>query len=106
MVKLYSKETQDLLGSNERKAMLLIHGLLDSSDGWIVNTKENAIGLILADEGYDVWMANTRGNKYSYKHTTLDSKKDWEYWDHAISTDIAKYDLPAFMEYVKVNSNV
>lgn len=89
-----------------RPAVLLLHGLIDSSDTWIVNGEENSIGFILANAGYDVWMCNGRGNKYSLNHTSIDSGRDWNYWDNAITTDIGKYDLPAFMELVIKTSNV
>ena len=89
-----------------RPAVLLCHGLVDSSDAWVVNGKKNSVGFILADAGYDVWMGNFRGNKYSYRHKTLDSKNDWEYWDHGIATDISKYDMPAFLNYVTEYSKV
>ena len=84
----------------------MTHGVLDSSDAWIMNTKENSMGFILADAGYDVWLANFRGNKYSNKHTTLDSKNDYEYWDHTVSSDMGKYDMPAFLDYTTNYSNV
>jgi pimeloyl-ACP methyl ester carboxylesterase len=44
---------------SQKPVVLLIHGLIDSSDSWLVNGRENSIGFILADAGYDVWMANT-----------------------------------------------
>lgn len=84
----------------------MIHGLIDSSDSWLVNGRENSIGFILADAGYDVWMANTRGNKYSDKHTTLDPNKDSIYWENALTFDAAKYDIPSFIEYIKNISGV
>ena len=85
---------------------MCVHGLIDSSDVYLVHTRENSIPMILADQGYDVYLVNTRGNKYSAEHTTLDPNKDWEYWENAILFDIAKYDLPAFIEFIKNKSNV
>ena len=61
---------------------------------------------MLADAGYDVWMGNFRGNKYSNKHTTLDPKNDWDYWKNGITTDLGKYDMPAFLDYVTKYSKV
>ena len=51
-------------------------------------------------------MSNTRGNKYSNKHVKFDPENDWEYWENSISTDIAKYDIPAFMKYILKEANV
>ena len=64
-----------------RPAVLMVHGLVDSSDSWIINGRNNSHGFILVDEGYDVWIANTRGNKYSQNHTTLNPQTDLEYWN-------------------------
>ena len=61
---------------------------------------------MLADKGYDVWLANTRGNKYSVNHTKLDSDYDQEYWDNAHQIKIARYDIPAFIEHIKYKTGV
>ena len=76
------------------------HGLIDSADTFVLNYKENSIAFIAAEKGYDIWMGNNRGNKYSKQHVKLDSKNDLEYWMHSFP-DFGKYDLPAFLEHIK-----
>jgi len=39
---------------------------------WLLNSPEQDLPLILADNGFDVWIANTRGTRFSRKHTSLD----------------------------------
>lgn len=48
-----------------KPVILLQHGTLDSADDWIINEEQNSIGFRLANEGYDVWLSNSRGNKYA-----------------------------------------
>ena len=52
---------------------------------WVFNSADKANAFILAREGYDVWMGNNRGCKYSAYHKTL-TTKDREYKNLLIGT--------------------
>ena len=90
--------------SKSRAAVMLYHGFVDSSDTFCVNGRDKSPAFILADAGYDVWLPNSRGNKHSLGHQTLNSTYDREYWEKAIGFYIAKYDIPSFIEYIKAES--
>ena len=69
---------------------------------WLVNLPNQSLPYILADEGFEVWLGNIRGNTYSRSHTLLsaDSRTYWLFsWDH-----FAKYDLPAMLNYISTKS--
>ncbi|GBP63056.1 Lipase 3 [Eumeta japonica] len=80
------------------KTVLLQHGLFASSADWILNGPGKGLAYVLADAGYDVWMANVRGNRYSREHTKYakDTKSYWNFSWH----DIALHDQPAIIEYI------
>ncbi|XP_034830993.1 lipase 3-like [Maniola hyperantus] len=81
-----------------RNTVILQHGLFASSADWILNGPDRALAYVLADAGYDVWMPNIRGNRYSKEHAVLksDSKSFWNFSWH----DVARYDLPAVIDHV------
>jgi len=76
----------------------LQHGLMDSADAWVVNDEDNAPGLLLANQGYDVWLGNVRGNKYSLEHTNL-TRHELAFWQFTFQ-NMSQYDLPASFEYI------
>ena len=57
----------------EKPAVLLQHGILSSSETFVLNGPESA-AFKFAEEGYDVWLGNNRGSIYSRKHESLDPK--------------------------------
>lgn len=60
-------------------------------------------GYILADENYDVWLGNSRGNRYSCNHTKYhpfgSSKERRQFWSFSWH-EMGYYDLPAVIDYV------
>ncbi|KAJ0983743.1 hypothetical protein J5N97_002099 [Dioscorea zingiberensis] len=88
-------------GSNtggNKTPVLLQHGLMMDGITWLLNSPDESLGYILADNGYDVWIANSRGTIYSLGHTSL-SAADPEYWNWSWD-ELTAYDLPATFEYV------
>ncbi|XP_077292155.1 lipase 3-like [Arctopsyche grandis] len=92
----------DTNDEKKRIPVLIMHGLFCSSAVWILNGPEKSLGFILADQGFDVWLGNARGNFYSRKHTTLnpDEPKFWKFSWH----EIGYYDLPAMIDYILKNT--
>ena len=74
--------------------VFLQHGVTDSADCWIMNYNSTAPAFQLVREGYDVWLGNQRGTKYSTEHTTLNPKRDKAYWEFSF-TEMGHYDAPS-----------
>ncbi|XP_075259870.1 gastric triacylglycerol lipase-like [Convolutriloba macropyga] len=86
-----------------KPVVVLQHGLMDSSATWVINQADNSLGFMLADAGFDVWISNSRGNKYSKTNINFDrnNPKFWDFsWD-----EMAKYDLPAIIDYITGATN-
>jgi len=103
--------------------------ILQDGVTWLLNSPEDSLGYILADSGYDVWIANSRGTAFSRQHISFfvnDSvlfpfftqlncypiHVTWYlncdvqiqgYWDWSWD-ELVAYDLPAIYEYVYRNS--
>ena len=85
-------------GGAPRPAVLLMHGFLMNSEVWVARPGHDSLPFLLADAGFDCWLLNNRGNKYSQKHRTL-SPKDEKFWDFSID-DLSRGDLTACINFV------
>ncbi|KAG8230455.1 hypothetical protein J437_LFUL009944 [Ladona fulva] len=85
--------------STNRPVVFLQHGLIASSSDWVIMGPEQGFAYILADAGYDVWMGNARGNRYSRAHVSLNPDDDDKFWDFSWH-EMGIKDLPAEIDYV------
>jgi lysosomal acid lipase/cholesteryl ester hydrolase len=86
------------VANNAGPPVFLQHGLFQGGDTWFINSNEQSLGYILADNGFDVWIGNVRGTRWSKGHSTL-SVHDKLFWDWSWQ-DLAEYDLLAMLSYV------
>uniref|UniRef100_A0AAG5CPA0 Partial AB-hydrolase lipase domain-containing protein n=1 Tax=Anopheles atroparvus TaxID=41427 RepID=A0AAG5CPA0_ANOAO len=80
--------------------VLLMHSLLSSCADWVLMGPGRALAYLLADSGFDVWMGNARGTRYSRKHLRHDPDRAgspfWRFSWH----EIGLYDVPALIDHV------
>ncbi|KAI5634906.1 alpha/beta hydrolase fold domain-containing protein [Phthorimaea operculella] len=81
--------------------VLLVNGITLSAVDWFTIGKESALPCLLADQGYDVWILNTRGTtEESQEHARFTLPEDAEkYWDFSWD-EIGRYDLPAMIDFI------
>lgn len=82
----------------QRPVVLFVHGGYSSSDCFLVTGVENSLGFQAANEGYDVWLINLRGNHYSMNHLNL-STFSMRFWEHSYH-EMAIFDIPASIDYI------
>ncbi|XP_061383984.1 lipase 1-like [Danaus plexippus] len=86
------------LPGDSRIPILLSHGIQGTGDGWILRGKES-LSITLANKGYDVWIGNYRGNRYSRRHQYLNPDLDDSFWNFSFH-ELGYFDLPAFIDTV------
>lgn len=86
----------------QRPVVFLMHGLLGSADDWLL-TGAKSLAFQLVDAGYEVWMGNSRGSRYSRRHVSKHPAQA-DFWQYS-NDEIALHDLPAMIDYVLKTSN-
>ncbi|XP_026730889.1 lipase 3-like [Trichoplusia ni] len=86
--------------NRKKPVVFLMHGLLMSSADFIIMGPSSALAYILAEEGFDIWMGNARGNTYSRKHVRLnpDALLNTDFWKFSWD-EIGNIDLPTMIDY-------
>lgn len=85
--------------SIKKRVVYLHHGLLMNSEVWVCLTDaQRCLPFQLVEKGYDVWLGNNRGNKYSKKsiHHTPTST---QFWDFSMD-EFAFHDIPDSIDYI------
>ncbi|KAI8147720.1 Alpha/Beta hydrolase protein [Fennellomyces sp. T-0311] len=89
--------------SSSKPVVLIYHGFLMSSEIWVCNVDEHRnLPLLLAEKGYDVWLGNARGNKYSQNHLWRNPRHQ-EFWEFSLN-EYAMRDLPDVVDYILANT--
>ncbi|XLR69773.1 hypothetical protein HN51_016887, partial [Arachis hypogaea] len=74
-----------------------------AGDAWFLNTPEQSLSFILADQGFVVWVGNVRGTRWSHGHRSylVKNKKFWDWsWQ-----ELALYDMAEMINYIYLVTN-
>lgn len=93
-----------------RPPVLLNHGAMMTSEAWLTaptrmipdemdGSIPSTLPHVLLHAGYDVFITNRRGNKYSCKHTHL-STHDPAFWSFSLDEPACR-DLPAVIDFIR-----
>lgn len=87
--------------NTKKPTVFLEHGFFGYSGNFLQNSNRS-LGFYLSNNGFDVWLGNARGTRYSKNHTTLDNKS-FQYWNFTWH-DVGVKDLPASINYILDNT--
>lgn len=82
-----------------KPVVYLHHGLLMCSEVWVCLTdEERCLPFLLAEQGYDVWLGNNRGNKYSRK-SVHHTPSETAFWRFSMD-EFCMHDIPDTIDYI------
>ncbi|XP_068741943.1 lipase member K-like [Montipora capricornis] len=90
-------EESNSVKSGNKQVVFLQHGILADSTNWIMESATDSLAYILADNGFDVWLGNVRGNVYSRRHVKHMPNQSI-FWNWSWQ-EMGDYDLPAMINY-------
>ena len=86
------------------RSVIMQHGLLDGGFTFLI-LAEDSLPKKLCEEGYIVYLPYLRGTQFSRSHLDYDSSLNSDYWNFSFD-QIAEYDIPANINYVKNRDGV
>ncbi|CAN7995314.1 unnamed protein product, partial [Ixodes hexagonus] len=87
----------------KREPIFVMTGLLADSASFVLDFPKQSLGFVLADNRYDVWLGNTRGNTYGKRHKRYNPKSA-RFWNFSFH-EHAVYDAPAQIDYILKATN-
>lgn len=87
-------------GNASSVPVLYLHGYESSSAEVVLRGREDSLGFLLSDQGYDVWLINFRGNVYSRNHTDLSPDDHWGPFWNFTWWEMGSIDLPEVLNYI------
>ena len=100
---IWAVSSNDLSKRNGR-SIIVQHGLIDGSWSFFILGKDS-LAKKLCDEGYRVYLPFVRGTHFSRSHLDYNSSPNSDYWNFSFD-QIAEYDLPAVIDYIKERDQV
>jgi hypothetical protein len=74
---------------------------------WLLNSPEESLAFILADSGFDVWISNTRGTRFSRGHVSLNPTSRVLRFSFNFNTAIFQYEFyPSEFETCYESNNI
>ncbi|KAF7247261.1 Lipase member M [Varanus komodoensis] len=92
----HGRKTSENTGA--KPVALVMPGILTNGGIWVTNLPNNSLGFILADAGFDVWLANNRGNRWCTRHHNF-SRNQEEFWNFSFH-EMGMNDVPAIINFV------
>ena len=87
------------------KSIILQHGLLDGAWTFLILGKDSLAYKLAEEYGYIVYLPYVRGTQFSKSHLDYGTGLNSDYWNFSFD-EMAKYDLPAFINFVKNRDGV
>lgn len=81
-----------------RDVVFMMHCLMCSCGAYIAGGQNQSLAYQFANEGYEVWLGNARGTRFSDEHSFL-RKNSPKFWDYSLH-EIGSIDLPTMIDLV------
>ncbi|KAL3277326.1 hypothetical protein HHI36_012677 [Cryptolaemus montrouzieri] len=85
-------------GAGKLMPIIFVHGLTGCSESYFIGKNESA-PIVFANNGYDIWLLNSRGTDRSLGHEKWNATTDKEYWLFSWQ-EIGLFDLPSTIDLV------